>query len=741
MSLFKPDNIIIMIKTNIPDQTPIPFTKNLLNLDNSKTARYSEYPYITKKIKYPYDTLSKLKEYSDITDFFFIEKKFKSKLNNIKTETLNPNKHQKEIEDKILEYNIITMLELLFPTYYPTHNNFFISFNANIGGTEIEIPTKSMFNKNAKFSYIKLNNDVYTISKTTWLNDFINHPTYGNFINEFYEYQKWVDIIKPTIQDKIDNIDQKINGEIINLKNIDSEIENLKNYLDRLRSNSSRSGYTTSDNTEKIILIETVIKALDIISLYKEYKNDKSPNKKKFLTYAKYISFSKTGGFKEGDLIEYNPDPDKNIWWYPAIISNESNSKNKYDKTYDIIMLTYDLSYYKTKNVDISKIRPFTIKTTPEGEYNDYYQYIEVEKEELGTAANLILSDIMDKPRVNITTTENPIKRIENIDLKSAYKDAEVQFIPLSGIAIDRKSLSHIRTQYKIIDEHDTPEKYLADTLYKLKESYEKSKSYYTNYSAKFKSVMQKILELNDNSIKLTTFKENYLDKENSYLKFEIDPNFKLDEEFETFTKLSNSIKNLFSIITTNTTLQELINDYANNSKNYEVIVNSKEKHLFYELIDYIINCYLLNSRCNDKSIKEVYNLVSTTSKKKIEKFIEMLDNKTIFKTNVKLNTDKKLPSYEIYINADLLKDEINKENVNKIKCAYEDYNAAYKLENYMDNVKLNPYIVEQGPLILPDKNENPPKDLATNQPIKNGGRTKRKHNKNKSNRNTRKKK
>jgi hypothetical protein len=215
------------------------------------------------------------------------------------------------------------------------------------------------------------------------------------------------------------------------------------------------------------------------------------------------------------------------------------------------------------------------------------------------------------------------------------------------------------------------------------------------------------------------------------YLKFEIDPNFKVDEEFETFTKLSNSVKNLSSIITTNTTLQELINDYANNSKNYEVIVNNKEKHLFYELIEYIINCYLLNSRCNDESIKEVYNLVSNTSK--IEKFIEMLDNKTIFKTNVKLNTDKKLPNYEIYIASDLLKDEINKENVNKIKCAYEDYNAAYRIENYMDNVKLNPYIVEQGPLIQStDQNENPQRDLDQKPPIQNGGKTKRKRYENK---------
>jgi hypothetical protein len=723
-----------MIKTNIPDQTPIPFTKKLLhNPNNPKfdNSKYSEYPYVTKLIKYPYDVLSKL-EYSELTDFFFIEKKFKNRLNNIKTETPDTKESKIERENKILEHNIITMLELLFPTYYPTYNNFFISFKENIGGTEIEIPTKSTFNKNAKFSYIKLNsNDIYTISKITLLNDFINHPTYGDFINEFYEYQKWVDVIIPTIQDKITNTNQTISNLIKTYNNIDSEIANLKNYLSNLDTPSST--YTTGDSTERKISINNIIKSLEIINLFKEYISDKPPNEAKFLTYAKYISFSKTGGFKKDDLIEYNPDPDNNKWWYPAVIVSESNNKKKYDKTYDIIMLTYDLKNIRDiRDVDISKIRPFTIKETPIDEEVDYYEYIEPDKKEQN-ANFLSLSEIISN---GITITKTPIKKIKQlVNLKTNGLETLVLVETENGPV--NIYLSHIRTKYKIIDEHNTPEKYLADTLYKLKESYEKSKSYYTNYSAKFKTFMQKLLELNDSSIKITTFKENYLDKENSYLKFEIDPNYKVDEEFEIFTNISKTIKNLSSIITTNQTLQELINDYANNSKNYEVIIDKKEKHLFYEFIQYMINCYLLNSNCNDKSLLEVYKSLPNNSK--INKFEEMLNNKTLFKTNVKINTDKKLPSYEIYITADLLKDEITKANVNKIKCAYEDYNAAYKLENYIDNVKLNPYIVEQGPLILPDKNENPQKD--TNQPIKNGGRTKRKHNKNKSKRSTRKNK
>jgi len=740
MSLFKPDNIIIMIKTNIPDQTPIPFTKKLLHNPNTKfdNSKYSEYPYVTKLIKYPYDVLSKL-EYSELTDFFFIEKKFKNRLNNIKTETPDTKESKIERQNKILEHNIITMLELLFPTYYPTYNNFFISFKENIGGTEIEIPTKSIFNKNAKFSYIKLNsNDIYTISKITLLNDFINHPTYGDFINEFYEYQKWVDVIIPTIQDKITNTNQTISNLIKTYNNIDSEIANLKNYLSNL---DTPSRYTTGDSTERKISINNIIKSLEIINLFKEYISDKSPNEAKFLNYVRYINFSKTT-IQKDDLVEYNPDPINTVWWYPAVIVSESNNKKKYDKTYDIKMLRYDLHYTVViRDVDISKIRPFTIKETPIDEEVDYYEHITVDSGQLGTANNLILSNIMS---TGITTTKTPIKKIKAlVHLEDERRDPETKglktlvAIETENGSMDNIYLSHIITKYKIIDENNTPEKYLEDTLYKLKESYEKSKSYYTNYSAKFKTFMQKLLELNDSSIKITTFKENYLDKENSYLKFEIDPNFKVDEEFEIFTKISKTIKNLSSIITTNQTLQELINDYANNSKNYEVIIDKKEKHLFYEFIQYMINCYLLNSNCNDKSLLEVYKSLPNNSK--INKFEEMLNNKTLFKTNVKINTDKKLPSYEIYITADLLKDEITKANVNKIKCAYEDYNAAYKLENYMDNVKLNPYIVEQGPLILPDKNENTQKD--TNQPIKNGGRTKRKHNKNKSKRSTRKNK
>jgi len=73
MSLYDIEKIKIMIKTNIPDKEPIPFDSKMLYIQN-KTG-YSDYPYITKQVRYPYSKLAKM-EYSDIAYFFFNKNAF-----------------------------------------------------------------------------------------------------------------------------------------------------------------------------------------------------------------------------------------------------------------------------------------------------------------------------------------------------------------------------------------------------------------------------------------------------------------------------------------------------------------------------------------------------------------------------------------------------------------------------------------------------------------------------------------
>ena len=93
MSLYDIEKIKIMIKTNIPDKELVPFDSKMLYTPNKRG--YSDYPYITKQVKYPYNELVKL-DYSDIADFFFIKNVFIERLSS----QVNPKEKPEETKKK-----------------------------------------------------------------------------------------------------------------------------------------------------------------------------------------------------------------------------------------------------------------------------------------------------------------------------------------------------------------------------------------------------------------------------------------------------------------------------------------------------------------------------------------------------------------------------------------------------------------------------------------------------------------
>jgi len=704
MSLYDIEKIKIMIKTNIPDNPLITFDSKTLYITNK--IGYSDYPYITKQVKYPYDELAKM-SYSDIANFFFVKKVFIDTLSkSIKQQginTLETPAQKKLREETNIEYNIITMLELLFPTYYPTYNNFFISFVSNIGG-QVEMPQKSLFgNKNKQFSYINIDKP-YTITKITWLNDIINHPVYGEFIDDFYNYKKWSEYIMPEIENKIKTYQSDIDRLIQNM-DVNNEIRELEKYFTNLDNN--RRGYQDSNISQSKFNISNMIKILRVIDVYKQFlKND---NKDGFLSvYAKIINDLIDPA--KNNWVEYNANSDK--YWYPVQILKYNNS----DDTYDIYIYKYKDGDYIAeveKYVSSSRLRPFNIKPETNTVNYEFANYSDTRQTSKKNLNNIFASSRASIEKINSITSVNTDYGTADIKIGNTdYKN--IHFIYLRSL----RESSADNTKYT-----KEPHQYLSDSLYKLKEIYSNLK--YTNFSLNFKNFIQKLLETNDRKIQYSTFKDSYLNTDNDYLKFDI--KFQVDDEFEQFTELSKSIQKISSSYTktTNNTLQMIIDDYVNNSKKYEVELEQNgvikyKSHLFYELLNYINDCYLLNSNCNKSDIYNVYAAIK--DKKDIlnfEKFAQNNDN-TLLKTNINrinLKGGKNLPHYEIYIAADLLGDKIDETNVNKIKCAYEDYNAT----NNLTNVKQNPYIVEQGPLI----------ELPKNPPIQNGGKTKRKRNKN----------
>jgi hypothetical protein len=102
MSLYDIEKIKIMIKTNIPDKPLIPFDSKTLYITNK--IGYSDYPYITKQVKYPYNELAKM-SYSDIADFFFVKKVFVNILSkSIKQQGINTleTPQQKKLKEETL---------------------------------------------------------------------------------------------------------------------------------------------------------------------------------------------------------------------------------------------------------------------------------------------------------------------------------------------------------------------------------------------------------------------------------------------------------------------------------------------------------------------------------------------------------------------------------------------------------------------------------------------------------------
>jgi hypothetical protein len=453
------------------------------------------------------------------------------------------NKKKREADN--IEYNIITMLELLFPTYFPTYNNFYISFVSNMGG-QIEIPQKSLFGRNKRFSYINIDKP-YTITKITWLNDIINHPVYGDFIDDFYNYKKWSEYIMPEIENKVKTAQSDIDLLILNI-DVNNEIRELEKYYENLDNNNR--GYQDSNISQSKFNISNMIKILRVIHIYKIH--GKKEKKDEFIkAYAKIIN----------DLI----DPAKNNWveynandkyWYPVQIVKY----NTIDDSYDIYIYKY--VHMHTNNyipevethVPASRLRPFNIKTASEpARYefaNYYYDKEKSEQKKLNEVFNFATVE-----KISSITSVNTGYGTANIKIGSKeYKN--VHFLYLRSL---------IESSVDITKYTKEPQQYLSESLYKLKEIYSNLK--YTNFSLNFKNFITKLLEINDKIIQYSTFKDSYLDKD--YLKFDI--NFKVDEEFEQFTEMSKSVQKISSSSTktTNNILQLLIDDYANNSKKF----------------------------------------------------------------------------------------------------------------------------------------------------------------------------
>jgi hypothetical protein len=217
--------INIILDTNIPNEKPFSFTKDILYNDSLKNKNgFSKYPYFSYWIPYPESTLKEM-DYPTQISFFFVKDVFlkilrdTTEYNNLLRQMGNDIQRRdnnslilkkiikldKEEENTNIKKNIMIMLSLIFPTGYPKHNNISNSYdryilgNMNINSSFIKDIIPLFLNlglgiesTKEKYSYIRTpSKGICTVSQVIWLNDLYNHPHYKDIIYNYENFKVW----------------------------------------------------------------------------------------------------------------------------------------------------------------------------------------------------------------------------------------------------------------------------------------------------------------------------------------------------------------------------------------------------------------------------------------------------------------------------------------------------------------------------------------------------------------------
>jgi len=170
----------------------------LTKFANNKSSYLPYYVIEIPNLLSIYEQKEKLKE-----DVRNIDKRYEEQLktildNNSKNSNNSPNQETEENVDttKILRHNIKIMFLLFFPTTFPLINNIHASFKQKIKKDFTNFSFENLWRKNGSYedqnySYIKMNEKIYTVIRVIWLNDIYNHPIYKKIVNEYRLFNLW----------------------------------------------------------------------------------------------------------------------------------------------------------------------------------------------------------------------------------------------------------------------------------------------------------------------------------------------------------------------------------------------------------------------------------------------------------------------------------------------------------------------------------------------------------------------
>ena len=683
----------ILIDSNIPDTPIFPFTKDMIyspllqnevpttvktNRDSlgrfvknqvsqessSKLdfSKLSEYPYFTNEIRYPKEKLL-LMEYHELVKFFFDEDEFQTVLTDLspsKTTTSGPN-----LENN--EHNIMTTIELLFPTVNPYKNNINTSINEYINQTNYS--TGSLF-PTKHFTFIRHNYKIYTTTKITWINDVLNHPLYKLLIQKFNVFKKWAKIQDSKIEKDFESNQNKIK-EIIRETDYEIDIKRLQAYITEL--NNSQNRFSTEFSFIQKETSSDLINIFSILNKYKEYSNKSEFNFSNFYKDVEPMIFRYKP--KINDQVEVKIDD----YWYSAQIIDIDYEYN----TYDLNIIgngknNTKMNLLTLKGISVTDIRKPLLFT-----------FLKTEK---NNSINFQISNATKSNTGEYTTRTGFFN--SHWPKQNSSKIVTYDYAGFHKLDIDNQkkliaSDYRISDSFKLNKKSKTEDEILNEQLEKLEYILIKQ-----NFENKFKletttlDNMKKCINFYKRLYRITKFHNDYLHE------LRVDVNAQIDTEFTEYLNFINTIKKYIDpkLISLNPKLQDIINNYANN-------IDSKT---FINFMELCVPCLsTITSQCDVIKNPEFIKVINTD-------------------INI-LNKDNDDSKYSIFLHMDFVEGQLDRAVsadrgvLSKMNCMYNDElllrqfnNLAYKKNSNTWIIQPSPFIQVEIPKEIPETNIPP---------------------------------
>jgi len=183
----------IVLDTNIPGRKKVTFDQSMLYQPEKGLSLKNKFPFVSFTKKYPEAKLRAMakRSYKEVCDLFFNRKammfllKDEEYVEPVATTTrATPSKHL-VYDFELVNHNILLTLELIFPTVYPSINNVHSSYDMILetGAGKRKTLVFNPFPPH-HYSYLKFGGKTYTVKRSIWLNDCLNHPIYKKYFFE-----------------------------------------------------------------------------------------------------------------------------------------------------------------------------------------------------------------------------------------------------------------------------------------------------------------------------------------------------------------------------------------------------------------------------------------------------------------------------------------------------------------------------------------------------------------------------